>query len=315
MNRRECLKALAALGASLSLPALAIESASENDINKAWQELQSSSHHGLADHPRVVLLRNDVLNLPVDNEYKAHLLNSIDLYYDHIINRAVYAHDEAWDDLEAIQQVTLGDLNEKWFMEQQAITAYNEKKSSSVKSTSLKSSFHQEQFDIDREYIALWLSYRRDTPSRNHVDIRTHRSWPFYPQASISSIATGAVPLHTKLEFDYDITKAELIAEVVMKVMDSEHNIRGGWVDWSESEQISILKTSHPCFSIQKYPHIQTYNCILYYPKTTTKEELIINAVKITDGWCPTALVVLSESEVVNPLEYKLQQALRLRNK
>jgi len=315
MNRRECLKALGALGASLSLPALAIESASQNDINAAWLELQSSSHHGLADHPRVVLLRNDVLNLPVDNEYKAHLLNSIDLYYDHIINRPVYGHDEAWDDLEAIQQVTLGDLNEKWFREQQAITAYNEKKTNHVKSLTLKSSSHQEQFDIDREYIDLWLSYRRESPSRNHVDIRTHPGWPLYPQSSIGGIAADAVAWHTKLKFDYDITKEELIAEVVMKVMGCEDTIRRGWVDWSEHEQIRILKTSQPCFSIQKYPHIQTYNCILFYPEATTKEELITNAVKITDGWCPTALVVLSESEVVNPLEYNLQQALRLRNK
>lgn len=315
MNRRECLKALAALGASLSLPALSLESASENDINAAWQELQSSNHHGLADHPRVVLLRNDVLNLPVDNEYKAHLLNSIDLYYDHIINRPVYAVDEAWDDLEAIQQVTLGDLNEKWFREQQAITAYNEKKLSPIKSTPLKSSPHQEHFDIDREYIDLWLSYRRESPSRKHVDIRTHISWPLYPQASISGIAASAIPWHTKLEFDIDITKEELIAEVIMKVMGSHDTIRRGWVDWSEHEQIRILKTSHPCLSIHNYPHIQTYNCILYYPEATTKEELIINAVKITDGWCPSARVVLSKSEVINPLEYKLQQALRLRNK
>jgi hypothetical protein len=315
MNRRECLKALAALGASLSLPALAIESASENDINAAWQDLQSSSHHGLADHPRVVLLRNDVLNLPVDNEYKAHLLNSIDLYYDHIINRPVYTHDEAWDDLEAIQQVTLGDLNEKWFREQQAITAYNEKKSSPIKTLTLKSSSHQEKFDIDREYIDLWLSYRRESPSRNHVDIRTHASWPKYPQASISGMAAGAVAWQTKLEFDNDITKDELTAEVVIKVMDSEYIIRGGWVAWSETEYIRIIKTSHPNFSIRNYPHIETYNCILYYPEATTKEDLITNAVKITDGWCPTALVVLSDSEVVNPLEFKLQQALLLRNK
>lgn len=315
MNRRECLKTLAALGASLSLPALAIESASQDDINAAWLELQFSSHHGLSDHPRIALLRNDVLNLPVDNEYKAHLLNSIDLYYDHIINRTVYAHDEAWDDLEAIQQVTLGDLNEKWFREQQAITAYDEKKSTPGKSTSLKSSSHQEQFDIDREYIDLWLSYRRESPSRNHVDIRTHASWPLYPQASIRGMAAGAVAWQTKLEFDNEITKDELTAEVVKRVMDSEYIIREGWVAWSESEYIRIIKTSHPNFSIQKYPHIQTYNCILYYPEATTKEELITNAVKITDGWCPTALVVLSENEVVNPLEYKLQQALRLRNK
>jgi len=131
MNRRECLKALAALGASLSLPALTIESASQKDIDAAWLELQSSGHHGLADHPRIVLLRNDVLDLPVDNEYKSLLLQSIELYRDHIINRPVYAPDDGWDDLEAIQQVTLGDMGERWIREQQEIQTQQEKETPS----------------------------------------------------------------------------------------------------------------------------------------------------------------------------------------
>ena len=41
MNRREFLKLLAASGASLALPAWAIESASEKDIDAAWLELQA----------------------------------------------------------------------------------------------------------------------------------------------------------------------------------------------------------------------------------------------------------------------------------
>lgn len=41
MNRRECLKMLATLGASFALPAWAIESASEKDIDADWLELQS----------------------------------------------------------------------------------------------------------------------------------------------------------------------------------------------------------------------------------------------------------------------------------
>lgn len=117
MNRRECLKALSALGASLALPALAIESASKKDIDAAWLALQSSNHHGLVDHPRIVLLRNDVLSLPVNEEYKNLLLQSIELYRDHIIDRPVYAHDEGWDDLEAIQQVTLADMGDRWLRE------------------------------------------------------------------------------------------------------------------------------------------------------------------------------------------------------
>jgi hypothetical protein len=70
MNRRECLKVLTVLGGNLALPALAIESASQKNIDSAWKELQSSSTHGLAEHPRIALLRNDVLSLPVDEEYR-----------------------------------------------------------------------------------------------------------------------------------------------------------------------------------------------------------------------------------------------------
>lgn len=117
MNRRECLKALAALGVSLALPALAIESDSNKDIYSAWLALQSFNHHGLDDHPRIVLLRNDVLSLPVNEEYKKLLLQSIDLYRDHIIDRPEYAPDEGWDDLEAIQQVTLSDMGERCLRE------------------------------------------------------------------------------------------------------------------------------------------------------------------------------------------------------
>jgi hypothetical protein len=155
MNRRECLKVLAALGINLALPASAIESASQKNIDSAWQDLQSSSAHGLADHPRIALLRNDVLSLPVDEEYKNLLLHSIELYRDDIINRPVYARepekyknlflelyrdgiiecpvyegDVGWSDLEAIQQVTLGDMGMRWFQEQAEIQAKLEREAS-----------------------------------------------------------------------------------------------------------------------------------------------------------------------------------------
>lgn len=118
MNRRECLKALAALGASLALPALAIETATVKDINAAWLELQSSSRHGLDDHPRIVLLQTEVKGLPVDEEYKNELLRSIGLYRYQILERPENSANEGWDDLEALQQATLGDMNERWFKEQ-----------------------------------------------------------------------------------------------------------------------------------------------------------------------------------------------------
>jgi hypothetical protein len=123
MNRRECLKALAALGASFSLSALAIESVSGKDIDAAWLELQSSNHHGLDDHPRIVLLRSEVHDLPVDEKYKKELLHSIELYRDQILGFPENTFDGGWDDLESLQQITLGDTLERWFQERGNIEA------------------------------------------------------------------------------------------------------------------------------------------------------------------------------------------------
>lgn len=65
------------------------------------------------DHPRIVLLRNQVRGLPVDEEYKKELLHSIEKYQDQILERPEYSPHEGWDDLEALQQATLGDMNER----------------------------------------------------------------------------------------------------------------------------------------------------------------------------------------------------------
>ena len=71
------------------------------------------------EHPRLALLRSDVLGLPVDEDYRAALLASIDTYREQLLARPVYAPDEGSDDLEALQQVTLEDmlacvLRKKW---------------------------------------------------------------------------------------------------------------------------------------------------------------------------------------------------------
>jgi hypothetical protein len=65
------------------------------------------------EHLRLSLLRSQVHSLPVDEQYRAALLESIDTYRDQILGRPVYAPDEGWDDLEALQQVTLGDMMER----------------------------------------------------------------------------------------------------------------------------------------------------------------------------------------------------------
>ena len=66
----------------------------------------------MKDHPRITKLRSQVLSLPVDDDYRAALLLSIDIYAEQIISRPPHAPGEGWDDLEALQQVTLGDTLE-----------------------------------------------------------------------------------------------------------------------------------------------------------------------------------------------------------
>jgi hypothetical protein len=69
----------------------------------------------LRHHPRIAALRTYVKGLPVDENYRCWLYRSINLYADQIVTRPVYAPEEGWDDLEALQQVTLGDMNEHHF--------------------------------------------------------------------------------------------------------------------------------------------------------------------------------------------------------
>jgi hypothetical protein len=114
MYQRDCLKLLAELGATLALPSSKIATASDPDINAAWCDLLTQEDQD--EHPRITRLRKDVLSLPVDGNYKVALLQSIVLYRDQILERPDHSYDnEGWDDLVALQQVTLGDLNEAWF--------------------------------------------------------------------------------------------------------------------------------------------------------------------------------------------------------
>ena len=94
--------------------------------------------------------------------------------------------------------------------------------------------------------------------------------------------------------------------------MSGEFAVRGGRVLWSESEITKVLKATHPLFREGSYPapFIKTFNCNLYYSETTTNEGLIKNAINIMNAWCPSAHVVLSDQEIIYPLEYILQQAL-----
>ena len=79
---------------------------------------------GYTEHPRIAILRTVVHTLPVDEDYRAQLLQSLDTYRAQllqsldtyraqILERPAYQPDQGWDDLEALQQVTLGDMMER----------------------------------------------------------------------------------------------------------------------------------------------------------------------------------------------------------
>lgn len=65
------------------------------------------------DHPRIVLLKKQVNALPVDELYKNQLLCSIEIYRCQILERPEKPINDGWNDLEALQQVTLGDVLER----------------------------------------------------------------------------------------------------------------------------------------------------------------------------------------------------------
>lgn len=70
----------------------------------------SSAPHPLYWHCRIAALRRTIGELPVSEEYREHLRFSLYLYAEQIVERPIYKPDEGWDDLEALQQVALGDL-------------------------------------------------------------------------------------------------------------------------------------------------------------------------------------------------------------
>lgn len=67
----------------------------------------------LRHHPRIQELRVIVNQLSVDGRYRAALHRSLGRYADQIISRPHHRPEEGWDDLEALQQATLGDLMEE----------------------------------------------------------------------------------------------------------------------------------------------------------------------------------------------------------
>ncbi len=115
ITRRQFLARLLGLGAAIALPRLVLARPEVLELPVPLPASVVVPKPPFHEHPRIALLRSDVLSLPVDAEYKEALLKSIVTYRDQILARPVYLPEEGWDDLEAIQQVTLGDMNEAWF--------------------------------------------------------------------------------------------------------------------------------------------------------------------------------------------------------
>lgn len=58
-----------------------------------------------------------MLSLPVDEDYRVALLQSIETYAEEIVIDSVHAPGEGWDDLEALQQTTLADMMARLLVE------------------------------------------------------------------------------------------------------------------------------------------------------------------------------------------------------
>ncbi len=71
----------------------------------------------LRNHPRIIALRDHVAHLPIDENYRRWLYRSLNLYADQVVDRPRYDPSEGLDDLEALQQVTLGDMMEHTIMQ------------------------------------------------------------------------------------------------------------------------------------------------------------------------------------------------------
>ena len=71
------------------------------------------AEHPLRMHPRIYALRQSIGGMAVQGVYKSRLYAALYKYADQFVERPHYKPEEGWDDLEALQQVTLGDWMEE----------------------------------------------------------------------------------------------------------------------------------------------------------------------------------------------------------
>jgi hypothetical protein len=87
----------------------------DNPLNHLVRDADGNAvpAHPLRNHPRIRYLHALLSDMAVDSFYKSRLYRSLYLYADQIVARPVYRNGEGWSDFEALQQVTLGDMNER----------------------------------------------------------------------------------------------------------------------------------------------------------------------------------------------------------
>ena len=78
-------------------------------ITRLNSETQGTPHM-LRMHPRIYALRQGIRGMSVQGEYVSRLYAALYKYADQFIDRIHYKPGEGWDDLEALQQVTLSDM-------------------------------------------------------------------------------------------------------------------------------------------------------------------------------------------------------------
>jgi len=199
---------------------------SDREIVRARRESQSSSHPGLDDHSRLALLRSQISALPVAEDYKSKLLRSIDTYRDQILARPEVPIDGGWGDLEAIQQVTLGDMVEDWF--------HNQREDGSIKSATNRLHFSGVKMDGTGTLLeALRFAADKHRGQRRKDGGTAYINHPIAVAHKLKhiggiddAVVLCSAILHDTLE-DTETTKGELaahfgeeIAQVVWEVTD-----------------------------------------------------------------------------------------------
>jgi len=194
------------------------------------------------------------------------------------------------------------------------------KKIYSANETAWRKAWEEERWDIyNVGYIYLWLhvsygNYVNYDSEGQICDPEEHKK-PLsikiksivldkqkYPIWSISSCPKGSVVAKGSPD---STTKLELLAEVILRLVQrSKKYSPAACIWWDETDYTFFNQRPQRNTSldpIPNIPYISVYNHSLYFPDTTTKEELIENAKQIAETWCPRAHVVWSETETIWP--------------